>query len=236
MKRLTIAAIAAALAQFAFAETWYWSPTHQSPNEKGTLFYFWNDAQNWTNSAAARGFPQAGDTALIGWGSAGDGPYNVCGNSSSYALHEVRFEGNKSLGMNQGNIVLRGGGGGLKYMHNSSNGNNWMGLYAVGDGEVNHLGIMCNPRGEVVGSLLHVRESALVGPGQHGSQYGIACDDDEAMVANVIDVVPIGRYQTQVMAFQSRFRVDEGLCRLASHCFLDLFRNLWKRLENCCEY
>ena len=136
MKRLTIAAIAAALAQFAFAETWYWSPTHQSPNEKGTLFYFWNDAQNWTNSAAARGFPQAGDTALIGWGSAGDGPYNVCGNSSSYALHEVRFEGNKSLGMNQGNIVLRGGGGGLKYMHNSSNGNNWMGLYAVGDGEV----------------------------------------------------------------------------------------------------
>ena len=132
----TAFSLAAVALQVASAETWYWSPTHQSPNEKGTLFYFWNDAQNWTNSAAARGFPQAGDTALIGWGSAGDGPYNVCGNSSSYALHEVRFEGNKSLGMNQGNIVLRGGGGGLKYMHNSSNGNNWMGLYAVGDGEV----------------------------------------------------------------------------------------------------
>ena len=132
----TAFSLAALALQVASAETWYWSPTHQSPNEKGTLFYFWNDAQNWTNSAAARGFPQAGDTALIGWGSAGDGPYNVCGNSSSYALHEVRFEGNKSLGMNQGNIVLRGGGGGLKYMHNSSNGNNWMGLYAVGDGEV----------------------------------------------------------------------------------------------------
>jgi len=38
MKRLTIAAIAAALAQFAVAETWYWSPTVQTPNAKGQMF------------------------------------------------------------------------------------------------------------------------------------------------------------------------------------------------------
>ena len=59
----TAFSLAAMALQVASAETWYWSPTHQSPNEKGTLFYFWNDAQNWTNSAAARGFPQAGDTS-----------------------------------------------------------------------------------------------------------------------------------------------------------------------------
>ena len=137
MKRLTIAVLAATLvAHVASAETWYWSPTHQSPNNKGNLYYFWNDAENWTNSAAARGCPQAGDTAVLGWGSASAAAYNVCNDNESFVLEEVRFEGNHSISMNQGKIVLRGGGGGLKYMHNSASGSNWMGLYAVGDGEV----------------------------------------------------------------------------------------------------
>ena len=136
MKRLTIAAIAATLAQFAVAETWYWSPTVKTPNSKNQMFYFWNNENNWTNTAAARGFPHAGDTAVLGWGSAGDAAYYVCNDNESFVLEEVRFEGNKSIGMSQGKVVLRGGGGGLKYMHNSSSGSNWMGLYAVGDGEV----------------------------------------------------------------------------------------------------
>ena len=136
MKRLTIAAIAATLAQFAVAETWYWSPTVKTPNSKNQMFYFWNNENNWTNTAAARGFPHAGDTAVLGWGSAGAAAYYVCNDNESFVLEEVRFEGNKSIGMSQGKVVLRGGGGGLKYMHNSSSGSNWMGLYAVGDGEV----------------------------------------------------------------------------------------------------
>ena len=137
MKRLTIAAIVAALAQFAVAETWYWSPTVQEvPSGKTDKYYFWNNANNWTNSAAVRGRPANGDTALLGWGTAGSSTYNVCGGSSSYVMQEVRFEGNKSIGMNQGTLYLRAGGGGLKYMHNSDSKSNWMGLRTVGDGEV----------------------------------------------------------------------------------------------------
>ena len=34
----TAFSLAAMALKVASAETWYWSPTHQSPNEKGTLF------------------------------------------------------------------------------------------------------------------------------------------------------------------------------------------------------
>ena len=132
----TVFSLAAMALHVASAETWYWSPTVQTPNSNGALFYYWNNANNWTNTAAARGFPQAGDTAVLGWGSATAPAYYVCNDNASFVLEEVRFEGNKSIGMSQGKVVLRGGGGGLKYMHNSSSGSNWLGLYAVGDGEV----------------------------------------------------------------------------------------------------
>ena len=128
MKRIIYAVVlAVGVAQFASAETWYWSPTDGNT---------WVNANNWTNTAATRGYPHAGDTAVLGWGTAGSGAYNVCNSDATSPLYEVRFEGNKTIGMNQGNVVLQGGGGGLKWMHNASVTGNWMGLYAVGDGEV----------------------------------------------------------------------------------------------------
>ena len=129
-KAFFAAVLVAFAAQFASAETWYWSPNVQTDGR-----YYWN-ANNWTNTAAARGFPHTGDTAVLGWGTTGTGTYRVCDDNESWVMHEVRFEGNKVIGMNQGKIVLQGGGGGLKYMHNSDCTGNWMGLYAVGDGEV----------------------------------------------------------------------------------------------------
>ena len=135
MKRLTIAAIAAALAQFAVAETWYWAPIASPATTNAGGAFLWNK-NNWTNSAATRGFPQRGDTAVLGWGNATKTAYYVCGDDASYVLHEVRFEGNKVIPMNQGTLVLQGGGGGLKYMHGSNDTSNWMGLKAAGDGEV----------------------------------------------------------------------------------------------------
>jgi len=132
MKRLFAFAMAAvAVAHVALAETWYWSPT----NKNGS-YYYWHDGNNWTNSAATRGRPASGDTAVIGWGTAGSGPYKVCNSSSSIVMEEVRFEGNKPLNMNQGVLYLRAGGGGLKYMLNANRGDNWMGTRFVGTGEV----------------------------------------------------------------------------------------------------
>ena len=66
VKRLTIVAIAAALAQFASAETWYWSP-----KTKTDKYYYWN-ANNWTNSTGTVGKPALGDTAVLGRGTATD--------------------------------------------------------------------------------------------------------------------------------------------------------------------
>ena len=47
---------------------------------------------------------------MLGWGSATASAYYVCNDSDSFVLEEVRFEGNKSISMNQGKIVLRAGG------------------------------------------------------------------------------------------------------------------------------
>ena len=79
---------------------------------------------------------QLGDTAVLGWGTATDYAYQVCGSDANRALYEVRFEGNKVISMNQGLLCLQGGGGGLQYMHSSNCGGNWMGLRIVGSGEV----------------------------------------------------------------------------------------------------
>ena len=114
MKKMQIllAAMAAMALQVASAETWYWSPKTKSGN-----YYYWN-ANNWTNAAGTVGRPALGDTAVLGWGTATDYAYQVCGSDANRALY------------------LQGGGGGLKYMHNSDCGGNWMGFRIVGSGEV----------------------------------------------------------------------------------------------------
>ena len=128
---ISIAFSLAALAlQVASAETWYWSPKTKSGN-----YYYWN-ANNWTNAAGTVGKPALGDTAVLGRGTATDYAYQVCNSAVGNALHEVRFEGNKVISMNQGLLCLQGGGGGLQYMHSSNCGGNWMGLRIVGSGEV----------------------------------------------------------------------------------------------------
>ena len=123
-------ALATVVAHVASAETWYWSPKTKSGN-----YYYWN-ANNWTNAAGTVGRPALGDTAVLGWGTATDYAYQVCNSAVGNALHEVRFEGNKVISMNQGLLCLQGGGGGLQYMHSSNCGGNWMGLRIVGSGEV----------------------------------------------------------------------------------------------------
>ena len=123
-------ALATVVAHVASAETWYWSPKTKSGN-----YYYWN-ANNWTNAAGTVGRPALGDSAELGWGTATDYAYQVCGSDANRALYEVRFEGNKVISMNQGLLCLQGGGGGLKYMHNSDCGGNWMGFRIVGSGEV----------------------------------------------------------------------------------------------------
>ena len=127
-KAMVIVALAAHVAS---AETWYWSPKTKTGD-----YYYWNNANNWTNTAATRGFPQAGDTAVLGWGSASSQAYQVCDGNDAYALHEVRFEGNKTISMNQGAIVLQGGGGGLQYLRNADSVGNYMPTRLVGDGEI----------------------------------------------------------------------------------------------------
>ena len=42
----TALSLAAMALHVAFAETWYWSPTVQTPNAKGQMFYFWNNENN----------------------------------------------------------------------------------------------------------------------------------------------------------------------------------------------
>ncbi len=126
----TAFSLAAMALHVASAETWYWSPKTKSGN-----YYYWN-ANNWTNAAGTVGRPALGDTAVLGWGTATDYAYQVCGSDANRALYEVRFEGNKVISMNQGLLCLQGGGGGLQYMHSSNCGGNWMGLRIVGSGEV----------------------------------------------------------------------------------------------------
>ena len=126
----TAFSLAAMALQVASAETWYWSPKTKSGN-----YYYWN-ANNWTNATGTVGRPALGDTAVLGWGTATDYAYQVCGSDANRALYEVRFEGNKVISMNQGLLCLQGGGGGLQYMHSSNCGGNWMGLRIVGSGEV----------------------------------------------------------------------------------------------------
>ena len=126
----TAFSLAAMALHVASAETWYWSPKTKSGN-----YYYWN-ANNWTNAAGTVGRPALGDTVVLGWGTATDYAYQVCGSDANRALYEVRFEGNKVISMNQGTLYLQGGGGGLKYMHGSNCGGNWMGLRIAGSGEV----------------------------------------------------------------------------------------------------
>ena len=126
----TALSLAAMALHVAFAETWYWSPKTKTGN-----YYYWN-ANNLTNAAGTVGRPALGDTAVLGWGTATDYAYQVCNSAVGNALHEVRFEGNKVISMNQGLLCLQGGGGGLQYMHSSNCGGNWMGLRIVGSGEV----------------------------------------------------------------------------------------------------
>ena len=126
----TAFSLAATALQVASAETWYWSPKTKTGN-----YYYWN-ANNWTNATGTVGKPALGDTAVLGWGTATDYAYQVCNSAVGNALHEVRFEGNKVISMNQGLLLLQGGGGGLQYMHSSNCGGNWMGLRIVGSGEV----------------------------------------------------------------------------------------------------
>ena len=125
----TAFSLAAMALQVASAATWYWSPQPATGNNN------WN-ANNWTNDAGTVGRPALGDTAVLGWGTATASAYAVCGSDVNRALYEVRFEGNKVISMNQGLLLLQGGGGGLKYMHSSTCGGNWMGFRIVGSGEV----------------------------------------------------------------------------------------------------
>jgi autotransporter-associated beta strand protein len=138
MKRLPLFAILlfAPLAQSAVAETWYWSPSRQSTLDNGDKVYYWQDGQNWTNSAAARGAPTRGDTAVLGRGHADGGPYGICEDGENSALHEVRFEGGQTVAMSHGSLMLQGGGGGLAYLLDADSTDNRAGLCLVGDGEV----------------------------------------------------------------------------------------------------
>ena len=128
--KLAMAAVVAVLVGVASAETWYWSPSVQSSGR-----YNWN-ANNWTNTAATRGYPRTGDTAVLGWGSATASAYNVGNSGTGNPLHEVRFEGNSKVEMNQGLLCLQGGGGGLQYLRNADSTGNWMGMRFIGNGEV----------------------------------------------------------------------------------------------------
>ena len=49
-----------------------------------------------------------------------------------------------------------------------------LGCDAVGNGEVNHFIITPHPKAEILGSIGHVGEGALVGPAQNGRKHGVA--------------------------------------------------------------
>ena len=46
MIKTMVLAAAALAAYVASAETWYWSPTVQTPNSKGQMFYYRNNENN----------------------------------------------------------------------------------------------------------------------------------------------------------------------------------------------
>ena len=147
-KPLRIAAVAAALAGGASAETWYWHPTHQETRTNVRYnqssfgpFYWWIDENNWTNAVGQTGFPKLGDTVVVE--DTAQTPYGVCGplqEDSVYpdacatnAIESLTIVNNNSV--SQGNIALQAGGGGLTYL-GTVNGYTALGLVLVGDGEV----------------------------------------------------------------------------------------------------
>jgi len=130
-KRILLVCACAFAGSGVYATTWDWSPTVKDASNN----YQWNSASNWVDDAdgTTRGFPQYGDTALIGTKSSST-MYNVCNSDVTYALYEVRFT--QGVCMNQGNAVLLAGGNGIQYLGASGYTGNWMGAYLVGVGEV----------------------------------------------------------------------------------------------------
>ncbi len=78
-----------------------------------------------------------------------------------------------------------------------------LGRNAVGDSEIDHLAIVVDPRGHVVGRVGQVGEGALVRPADDGRQDGIARNDDKALCANVVDIDLVGRHQLNLLRVES---------------------------------
>ena len=117
----------------AFGETWCWSPTVKT--DKG---YNWTEPQNWLNSSNERGvgYPNTGDTAVLGDTASSSGTACYAPNGSSRKLYELRIGPGKVVTMNQGDYGFQAGGRGFQFLATSGTTGNWGGMRFSGDGDV----------------------------------------------------------------------------------------------------
>ncbi len=131
MKKSIVASfVIAGLAGFsAIGETWYWSPTSGSN---------WTEPKNWLNSSNERGvgYPNTGDTAVLGDTSSSSGTACYAPDGSSRKLYELRIGPGKVVTMNQGDYGFQAGGKGFQYLAASGATGNWGGMRFGGNGDV----------------------------------------------------------------------------------------------------
>ena len=111
------------------AETWYWSQTSGSN---------WTEPKNWLNSSGERGvgYPNTGDTAVLGDTASSSGTACYSPNGSSRKLYELRIGPGKVVTMNQGDYGFQADGKGFQYLATSGTTGNWGGMRFGGNGDV----------------------------------------------------------------------------------------------------